>query len=327
MTSFSDIKGQKNAVRFLSNCLLKNRASGSYLFTGPSGTGRALTAKAFITALFCSNNTIASEPCGKCLSCLKTEKRQHPDMFWVTPEKNKNIKVEEVRDICAGFCLKPYESDFNVCVMEEAHMMTREASNAFLKMLEQPPARSLFILITDQKELLLPTIISRCIEVRFSSVSVGDTVDIIRNLAEIEEEEAYFLAHFSQGSPGAALQMINEDVSGRKKKILEMLTRIAEEDNYDCLSWDKEGRDYLTEDLEMLIMFFREIAMARENLENVMFEKSIQDTSMYRFFGKYSIEKIYGIMERLINIKLALSGNINPKLAAQILPGAVRGKS
>ena len=326
MTSFSDIKGQKNAVRFLSNCLLKNRASGSYLFTGPSGTGRALTAKAFIMALFCSNNAGAAEPCGKCLSCLKTEKRQHPDMFWVTPEKNKNIKIEEVRDICAGFCLKPYESKFNVCVMEEAHMMTREASNAFLKMLEQPPARSLFILITDKKELLLPTVLSRCIEVRFSPVSVGDTVDIIRDSADLEEKEAYFLAHFSQGSPGTALQMINEDVSERKQKIMEMLARIAEEDNYDCLSWDKEGRDYLSEDIEMLIMFFREIVMIREDLGNVMFEKSIQNTTMYQFFGKYSIEKIYGIMERLINIKLALGGNVNSKLAAQILPRAVRGE-
>jgi len=326
MTSFSDIKGQKNAVRFLSNCLLKNRASGSYLFTGPSGTGRALTAKAFIMALFCSNNAGAAEPCGKCVSCLKIEKRQHPDMFWVAPEKNKNIKIEEVRDICAGFCLKPYESNFNVCVMEEAHMMTREASNAFLKMLEQPPARSLFILITDKKELLLPTVLSRCIEVRFSSLSVGDTVDIIRDSADLEEKEAYFLAHFSQGSPGAALQMINEDVSERKQKIMEMLARIAGEDNYDCLSWDKEGRDYLLEDIEMLIMFFREIAMGRENLGNVMFEKNIQDTAMYQFFGKYPIEKIYGIMERLINIKLALGGNVNSKLVAQILPRAVRGK-
>jgi len=326
MPFFSDIKGQNNAVKFLSNCLRKERARGSYLFTGPAGTGRALTAKAFIMALFCTRGQCSAEPCGQCPACVKTAKLEHPDICWVKPEKNKNIKIEEIRDICGRFCLKPYESNFNVCVLEEAHMMTSEASNAFLKMLEQPPPGALFVLITDKKELILPTVLSRCEEVRFSSLSAKDTKDIIISSGETDEEKAEFLAYFSQGSPGIALEMINEDMDQRKQEILKLVVEIASDDDYACFNWDREGKDYLLEDVEMLIMFFRDIAMGKESLEEVMFDKSILDSEMYRFFEKCSIEKIFEITERLINIKLALLGNANPKLAAQVLPQMCVGK-
>ena len=325
MPFFSDIKGQKTAVKFLSNCLRKERARGSYLFTGPAGTGRALTAKAFIMALFCGVGQGPAEPCGQCPACVKTAKLEHPDICWVVPEKNKNIKIEEIRDICGKFCLKPYESNFNVCVLEEAHMMTTEASNAFLKMLEQPPPGALFVLITDKKELILPTVLSRCVEVRFSSLSAEDTKNIIISSGETDEKKAEFLAYFSQGSPGIALEIINEDMDQRKQEILKLIMSIVSDDDHACFNWDREGKDYLLEDIEMLIMFFRDIAMGKENLEKVMFDKSILDSEMHRFFEKCSVEKIFEIMERLINVKLALFGNANPKLAMQVLPNMLVG--
>jgi len=323
MPFFRDIKGQKTAVKFLSNCLRKERARGSYIFTGPAGTGRALTAKAFIMALFCSQGASSAEPCGRCPACVKTAKLEHPDICWVKPEKNKNIKIDIIRDICGRFCLKPYESEFNVCVLEEAHMMTTEASNAFLKMLEQPPPGALFVLITDKLERILPTVISRCVEVRFSSLSATDTKDIIISSGETDEEKAAFLAYFSQGSPGTALEMLNEDMDRRKQEILNLISSIVSDDDGACFNWDREGKDYLAEDVEMLIMFFRDIAMGKENLEKVMFDKRIIDSGMYRFFEECPLEKIFEIMERLINIKLALLGNSNPKLVAQVLPQMV----
>ncbi|MFQ5952384.1 MAG: AAA family ATPase, partial [Candidatus Omnitrophota bacterium] len=93
----------------------------SYLFFGPEGVGRALTAKAFLMAV------------------MNIDRLDHPDVIWINPGKNKKIKIEEVRKVRDVLNLKPYEAPVNACVIEEAHMMTVEASNALLKVLEEPP--------------------------------------------------------------------------------------------------------------------------------------------------------------------------------------------
>jgi len=323
MTFLHEIRSQKNAIRYLTSCLDRDAPSGSYLFTGPRGTGRAITAKAFILELICTEAPAKTKACGVCPTCKKIDKMVHPDVVWIKPEKNKGIKIEEIRSLRNTFSLKPYEAEFNVCVIEDAEMLTSSAANALLKILEEWPGRSVFILITDKKELLLPTVVSRCREVRFSQVSLSDTKDIIMENSEVSEQTASFLAHFSQGAPGRALEMVNEDIEVRKQEILAAMENIINEDEYVCLNWPKEGKDYLIEDIEMMILFFRDIVMGAEGIENMMFDESLMKTGTYRFFRKRPVKKIYEIIERLINMKLALTGSVNPKLAAQVLPAEI----
>jgi len=203
-------------------------------------------------------------------------------------------------------------------------MMTAEAANALLKVMEEPPGRSLIILITDKKELLLQTVVSRCSEVRFCPLPVADTREIIMSASGVDEETAMFLAYFSQGSPGRALLMIEEGFRERRDEFISMIDSIANESAPACLNWNSEDKNRLLEDLEMLIMFFRDVAMGKEGLKDLILDKDAAGTDMYRFFGKYTMDKIYGTVERLIKIKLALPGNINPKLVAQALPGIIR---
>ena len=320
-----DIKGQNNAVRYLINSLSSGRIASSYLFSGPEGVGRASTAKAFIAAIICPEKAQADEACGRCPACRRLDALKHPDIIWIKPQKNGSIKINEIREVKNVLSLKPYESTISACVIEDAHMVTPEASNALLKVLEEPPGDSLLILVTSKKELLLETVVSRCAEVRFHSLSVSDTKDIITALgADIGEKSAYFLSYFSQGSPGRALKMIEEGVLRRKDDLIALVDSIVKEDDPSCLNWTEENKDLLLEDLEMLIMFFRDIALGKEALEKIVLDKDIIDTEMYSFFKAYSIDKIYGIMERLINMKLALAGNANPKLIAQALPGMLK---
>ncbi|RKY42261.1 MAG: hypothetical protein DRP85_03530 [Candidatus Makaraimicrobium thalassicum] len=323
MVLLSDIKGQNNAVRYLSGSLCSGRIAGSYLFSGPEGVGRALCARAFVLALVCPERaTGEAEACLRCLACRRVSALEHPDIRWIKPEKNRAIKIDEIRRIRDVLSLKPYEAPVSVCVIEDAHMMTIEASNALLKVLEEPPGRSLLILITDRKELLLPTVVSRCTEVGFRFLPVSEVRDIIlREAADVSEETAEFLAYFSQGSPGRALAMIEDGLEERKKELIALVEGIIKEKNPSCCNWNKENKDRLLEDIEMLIMFFRDTAMGKEGLKDMILDKGIAGTDMYRFFEKYSIDKIHSVIERLIRMKLAMEGNANPKLVAQALPG------
>ncbi|MFH1665515.1 MAG: DNA polymerase III subunit delta' [Candidatus Omnitrophota bacterium] len=327
MISLRDIKGQDSAVKYLAGSLSSGRIAASYLFYGPGGVGRAMCAKAFIMALICPDKPRTDEPCLKCPGCRRVDTLSHPDVAWIKPEKNKAIKIEQIRGARDVLNLKPYESNVNVCVIEDAHMMTVEASNALLKVLEEPPGHSILILITDRKELMLETVVSRCAEVRFRYLSIGDTRDIVTKVnREIDGKSAYFLAYFSQGSPGKALSMADGGAEERKNELVALLGSVAKENAPICMSWDTESKDGILDDLEMIIMFFRDITMEKTGMRDKVLDRNIVDTEMFRCFKTYSIDKIYEITEQLINTKLALSGNVNPKLVSQALPGIIRGE-
>lgn len=324
MVSLKDIKGQDNVVRFLEGSFSSGRLSSSYLFSGPRGVGRGLAAGIFIKTLICSNGGEEHNACGVCPACMRLDASDHPDLTWIKPAKNKKIKIEEIRKIKEVLSLKPYEAPVNVCVIEDAHMMTVEASNALLKVLEEPPGESILILISEKKELLLPTVVSRCTEVRFHSLSITDTAEIISENTDIDSDAAHFLACFSQGSPGRAMEMLEEGVIDRRNAISEVLEQILEEENPACMSWDNESKDDLLEDLELLLMFFRDVAIGREGLKDMVLDKEILGPGMSRFLEEYRIDAIYEIAGKLIGLKRALEGNVNPKLVAQALPGMLK---
>ncbi|MCK5451058.1 MAG: DNA polymerase III subunit delta' [Candidatus Omnitrophica bacterium] len=322
MILLKDIKDQNKTVRYLSNSLLSGRRANSYLFFGPEGVGRALCAKAFIATLICPEKKIQSEACGVCPACLRIERSEHPDLIWIKPGKNKAIKIDEIRKVKNILNLKPYEASNSVCVIEDAHFMTTAASNALLKVMEEPPGDALFILITSKKELLLETVVSRCSEVKFGSMSVNTVKDIIMEKENsIDEKDAKFLAVFSQGSPGRALEMIKEDISGRKDRIFAMMDMIVKEKNAGCLNWISDHKDKLLEDIEMLIMSSRDAVMYKEGLDDLILDRDIRG---YKMLEGYGVDKIQDVLESLINMKLALRGNVNSKLAAQVLPGMLK---
>ncbi len=305
MVSLNDITGQHNAIRFLKNSLASERTSGSFLFLGPRGVGRALTAEAFVKVL------------------IGAETLDHPDVTWIKPLKNRKIKIEEIRKVKNVLSLKPYGASVSVCVIEAAHMMTIEASNALLKILEEPPSRSVIILISDKRELLLPTVVSRCSEVRFNFLSVKDTKNIVSGQSDVDEATASFLAYFSQGSPGVALGMVDEGLLERKERIVEMLGSVADEEDPSCLIWDEEKKDNLLEDLELVIMILRDVVFEKQGLKSMMLDKGLVGSNVIRLFERYKPGGIFKIVERLIGFKRALEGNVNPKLVAQALPGAL----
>ena len=324
MILLKDIKGQTNAVTFLTRSISAKRVASSYLFTGPSGTGRASCAKALAASLMCEDAE-GEEACGICPSCRRIDALEHPDLLWVKPEKTKFISIDEVRGVKDKLSLKPYEARLSVCVIEDAHMMKDVAANALLKMLEEPPGDSVTILITDKKELLLDTVISRCSEVRFSFLPIKDTVRILKEQSDVSEDTATLLAHFSQGSPGRALELAEDGIEEERNRLYGYLSEIAEERNIISLAWKEDKKDILIEDIDMLVMIFRDIAMANTGIEDKMLDRQFAKSVAYQGFKGYSADRIYRIINELIEMKWALLGNVNAKFVAQALPARIKG--
>jgi DNA polymerase III delta' subunit len=163
--SFKDIIAQEVAKRILQTQIRTNRISTTYLFYGPEGVGKTLTAKTFAKAINCKERS--GDACDKCSVCISIENLRSPDFTILSPEKNKSIGIDEIRSLKANLSYYTTWLDFRVIIIRMADKLTEEASNALLKMLEEAPQETVFILTTSKKEALLETIKSRAQQIEF----------------------------------------------------------------------------------------------------------------------------------------------------------------
>src|SRR5208337_3552670 len=163
--ALADIAGQKRAMRFLKRLLQKDAIPHAFLFSGMAGAGKFAAAKEFAKALNCLYPQ-DYDSCEACDSCNKLEKGLHPDLVLIRSE-GVFIKLEQVRDLLKRFRFRPFEGKFRVVIIQDAQKLMEPAANAMLKILEEPPKANIFILLATESQMLLPTMVSRCCQVRF----------------------------------------------------------------------------------------------------------------------------------------------------------------
>jgi len=157
--SFADLIGQEHVVRTLTNAIARGEVAHAYLFTGPRGTGKTSAARVFAKALNCTKRTPKSDACLKCESCQEIEKGNAVDLIEIDAASNRGI--DEIRALREGVRFMPVKSAYKVYIIDEVHMLTKEAFNALLKTIEEPPAHAVFILATTEVHKVPATIISR----------------------------------------------------------------------------------------------------------------------------------------------------------------------
>jgi len=170
--SFKNFTGQPQGVQLLQRSLERGRLAHGYLFSGDSISQLEDAARTLAKTLNCLNpvrkNDIAVDCCDTCTSCLKIEHLNHGDVRWIRPEsKSRVITIEQMRNVMQQVNLKPTEAEYKVAIIVSADRLNASAANAFLKTLEEPPARSILILLTTEPQRILETIQSRCLRLKF----------------------------------------------------------------------------------------------------------------------------------------------------------------
>jgi len=213
-TRFSEIVGQEHIKRLLKNALEKRRISHAYIFAGPRGTGKTTTARIIAKSLNCEKNQY-EEPCNECVSCKAIDSGSHLDVIELDAASNRGI--DEVRKIRDGVNFTPVMGKYKVYIIDEVHMLTKEAFNALLKTLEEPPEHVVFILATTNPEKIPPTIISRCQVLEFRNIS---NEEIKNRLREICVKEGYDVTE-------DALEKIVRKAAGGLRDALSILEQVV----------------------------------------------------------------------------------------------------
>jgi DNA polymerase-3 subunit delta' len=239
-----------------------SRVNHAYIFEGVEGIGKRTMANTFAKALNCTGE--GKRPCGECVSCLELESGNHPDVIYVRRNKDKKeIGVDVIRDsINAQVAVKPYSSPYKVYIIEEADKMNESAQNAFLKTLEEPPSYTVFLLLVQNHNALLTTILSRCQRFKLEGVSVDKIKQYLINKLSVDDGVAQTSALYSQGSIGKACELaVSEDFGVLRDEVISTAISLMEGDliNMYRLTADMDKhKEHIASYLNILYLFYRD---------------------------------------------------------------------
>ena len=272
MMAFRDVVGHQRPLKILQKGIETERVYSAYLFTGMEGIGKRLVALNMAKALNCPNGE--GDACDCCPSCQRMDKGVHPDLFQIKPA-GEAIKIGQIRELQRSLAFKPYEARWRVIIVDEADRMTREASNAFLKTLEEPPQWTTIILVATAVKGLPPTVLSRCQRILFNPLSQEEVTKVLAD--HLMAEEIQNLIPLAGGSPGRALRMDGEEVTQARDALpfvfspsLGRRLQLAQELAH------QEGRGSIF--LEILVGWFRDLIVYRETgQEGMLFNRDFVD--------------------------------------------------
>ena len=214
--SFDSVVGQKALTTTLKNAVKSGKLAHAYLFCGPRGVGKTTCARIFAKAINCMNPTQDGEACGECESCKAFAEQRSYNIFELDAASNNS--VEHIKSLMEQTRIPPQVGKYKVFIIDEVHMLSSAAFNAFLKTLEEPPAHVIFILATTEKHKILPTILSRCQIYDFERMTVENTISHLKNVAQkegitYEEEALAIIAEKADGGMRDALSIFDQAAS------------------------------------------------------------------------------------------------------------------
>lgn len=300
------IIGHQKQWIFLEQSLKLGKLPNGLIFSGSEKLGKKSLAIEFSQMINCEN---ADKPCGICRNCQSIKSNQHPGVFFIEP-KEKEIQISQIRDLIWKLSMKSYSGALKVAIIDKAHSMNSESQSALLKTLEEPKGDTIIILVTEYPEMLFPTILSRCQNIRFYPVGKDDIKKFLQQQGATEER-AEEIEAISLGRPGQAFEFFSDPQKIlNHQKAIERLKSVSRNDLHYKFELAKEMNDDpdgVGETLAIWLTFFRDL----------MTSKSREIDS---FSPKYTIPKIKRVLEAIQSTNNMISNtNVNQRLALEVL--------
>ena len=300
---FNNILGQEFAKKYIINSIRNNKINHAYMFEGIDGIGKNLFAKELGKILMNIDNVESS-----------------PDYISIEPT-GSSIKIAQIRELQSDIIIKPH-SDYKIYVINNAQKMTVESQNALLKTLEEPPEYAIIILITNNKESLLPTIKSRCEIIKFLPISIMELKKYLMDKG-IDEKRALLLANFSRGSIEKALELSESaDFTLMRDDIQNYIQHILDKNMIEILNIQSDMdkyKDKVTVLLDMMINYFRDMMMCMGNIDKDMIINGDRITFIQNMSKKITYSQVSKVIDIIEETKRKIRSNCNFNVSIQVM--------
>ena len=321
MTTFRDVVGHESIIGHFKSSIEQGKVAHAYLIHGEKGTGKKMLAGLFAKTLQCEAG--GTDPCGTCRSCIQCDSGNQPDIIWVTHEKPTVISVDDIREqVNNDIITKPYSSRYKIYIIPEAELMNPQAQNALLKTIEEPPEYAIIMLLTNNLDKMLPTILSRCITLNLKPVGELDMMEYLSRMG-IPQAKAKFCVGFAFGNLGKAVRLAtSEEYNEIKHDCVQILKDINRMEIYDLIDAVKKMSKYkldIYDYLDIMMMWYRDILMLKVSgsPDKLLFKEEYATLKQQANYISY--EGIENVLKALDKVKVRLEANVNFDIAMELL--------
>jgi len=328
MYNFNEITGNEQIIKSIQSAVRNHKVSHAYIISGDSGSGKKLISGAFAKTLLCENGT--DVPCQKCTSCRTFDSGNNPDVVYVYPLKTKALSVDDVREqITSNVNIKPYNHRYKVYVIPKADTLTTQAQNALLKTLEEPPEYVVFMLLAENINAFLPTVLSRCVVFTIKPLTSNTIENYLLENKNTTSEKANVFAEYSQGSIGNAIKYAESEEFGNMRKIVvNALKNILSVEYYKLTDTAKEleGFKDIADITDMIYMWYRDVIVYKTTgrtddiIESDLADDIIKEANCCSYEGLCEIPRL------IMSAKKQIKQNVNFVFAIEMLLINIKGE-
>lgn len=322
MNTFDEIIGNESIKLHLKNSIKMQKTSHAYILEGEKGMGKRLMADSFAKALQCEAGE--ENPCNKCSSCIAMDSQNHPDIIYVKPTNKTGFGVDDIREqINTDIYTKPYKYRYKIYIVEEGEKMTEQAQNALLKTLEEPPEYGIIMILTENFDKLLSTIISRCVHVAIKPLKQAEVIKYLEINQGMNSSSANIYAALSRGNIGKARMYIEEEeFEEMRMLVIKSIEAFIKKDDLsimelaNTISLNKEKADMM---IEIFLTWLRDLLIVKElQGENNLIHKDKLKT-LLKQGEEIAYNRICVLISRLIEIQEIMKVHVNYQLAIETL--------
>ena len=326
MSAFSEIIGHEKIIEYFKRTISQKHVVSAYILQGEDHSGKLMLANSIAKALVCKEDD--ADGCGECHDCRQAESRNHPDIIYVGHDRNA-IRVDDIRSqINDTVAIKPYSADYKIYIVDEAEKMNVQAQNALLKTLEEPPEYVVIILLAENDQVFLPTILSRCITMRLQPVPDETIAAYLRDHFELDEHQVDICTSFAQGKVGKAIDLATSDEFAQLMAVmLDVVTRIDDMDEFEFGDIVKSVSEYklqIYDFFDLMMIWYRDVLYykATADVNKLVFKDKIYDIK--RQSDKSSYNGLERIIKALETARARIRANVNFDLTIELLLQAIK---